>query len=81
MFQDGISGWLCEEMSGEGLSLDQMDVSGGLQSHIIDDGLTLSILSFYIGSIFQATLLSTLLLGRARLLQWQPCFTKGQLPL
>ena len=26
--QDGISGWLCEEMSGEGLSLDQMDVSG-----------------------------------------------------
>ena len=28
LFQDGISGWLCEEMSGEGLSLDQMDVSG-----------------------------------------------------
>ena len=32
LFQDGISGWLCEEMSGEGLSLDQMDVSGLLDS-------------------------------------------------
>ena len=54
MFQDGISGWLCEEMSGEGLSLDQMDVSGGLQSHIIT---TLMITDAYCDNNFSCVLL------------------------
>ena len=54
MFQDGISGWLCEEMSGEGLSLDQMDVSGGLQSHIIT---TLMITDAYCDNHFSCVLL------------------------
>ena len=33
-FQDGISGWLCEEMSRDGLEVDQMDVSGNTPLHL-----------------------------------------------
>ena len=32
--QDGISGWLCEEMTREGLEVDQMDVSGNTPLHL-----------------------------------------------
>ena len=34
MLQDGISGWLCEEMTREGLEVDQMDVSGNTPLHL-----------------------------------------------
>ena len=56
--------------------------------HNIDDNwcIILAVFCWLLGfisnlNIFQATLLSTLLLGQARQLRWQPCFTKGQLPL
>ena len=34
LFQDGISGWLCEEMSRDGLEMDQMDMSGNTPLHL-----------------------------------------------
>ena len=33
-FQDGISGWLSDEMTREGIEIDQMDVSGNTPLHL-----------------------------------------------